>query len=130
LNAGVISRLVVAVTNVERLPHGRSRRLHVRERQSTLRVAGIDQHRKARVPLQQLMQEFKLLGRKAHIQGGDSGDIAAGPIEANDEAGLDRVDTDHENDRNRCGRGLGRDRRRHAARRHDDAHRPPDQVGR
>jgi hypothetical protein len=38
------------------------------------------------------MQKPKLLGRKARIQGGDSGDIAAGPIEARDEAGLDRVD--------------------------------------
>ena len=46
--------------------------------------------------------------------------VAAGPIEANDEAGLDRVNSDHENDRNRCGRGLGRERRRHTARRHDE----------
>ena len=41
--------------DVERSPHVGSRRLHVRERRSTLRVARIDQHRKARVPLQQLM---------------------------------------------------------------------------
>jgi len=41
--------------DVERMPHGRSRRLYIREHQSNLRVAGIDQHHKARVPLQQLM---------------------------------------------------------------------------
>ena len=116
--------------DVERLPHCRSSRLNVRDRQSNLRVAGIDQHHKARVPLQQLMQKPKLLGCKARIHGGDASDIAAGPIEANDEAGLDRVNSDHENDRNRCGRGLGRECRRHAARRHNDVRRPPDQVGR
>ena len=128
-NAGLISRLVVAVTMSKWLPHGRSGGLHVREHHSNPRVAGIDQHRKARVALQQLMQQPKLLGRKAGIHGGDAGDVAAGPIEAGDEAGH-RVGAGDEHDRNCRGRGLGSQRRRHAAWGRDDAHSPAYQLGR
>src|SRR6266851_1127690 len=53
------------------------------------------------------------------------GDVAARPIEAGNEAELDRIgDSGREDDRNGRGRRLGRERRRVAARRHDYRHLP------
>ena len=41
----------------------------------------------------------------------DPGDVAAGPVEAGDEADFDRIRANDEDDRNRRGRCLGRERR-------------------
>ena len=42
----------------------------------------------------------------------DAGRVAARPVEAGDKTKLDRVVADDEDDRNRRGRSLGRERRR------------------
>ena len=63
-------------------------------------------------------------GEKAH-----AGDVAARPVEAGDEAAADRVAADREDDRNRCGCGLGR-QRRSVPLRDDHGHLPANQFGR
>src|SRR5262249_46901906 len=47
------------------------------------------------------MQEPEALGRKLHIHGDNTGDVAARPTEACDHTGLDRVAAEAEDDRNR-----------------------------
>jgi hypothetical protein len=91
----------------ELLSRGRSRRLHVREQGPNLRIAGIDQDRKAYVSVQQLMQKAELLCRQLHIHRGDANRL---------------------HDRNGRGRDCGRASRRDAAPGHDDGHRTADQI--
>ena len=76
-----------------------------------LRIIGVDQNRKAGVAVQELVQKPELLCRKPHESGTDTGNVAAWSIEADDETSLDRVDADHEHDRNDGGRGLGSESR-------------------
>src|SRR5262249_52432740 len=70
----------------------------------------------------QLMQEPEALGRKLHVHGDDTGDVAARPTEACDQTGLDRVTAEAEDDGNRSGRGFGCERRGDATHRCDDSH--------
>jgi len=49
----------------------------------------------------------------------DSGDVAAGPVEAGDEAQPDGISTKAENNGNSRGRRLGREHRRSASARDD-----------
>jgi hypothetical protein len=58
--------------------------------------------------MQQFMQQPELLCCKPIIHGADAGDVAAGPIEAGDDAGLDRVGAGHEHDWNSRRRRFGR----------------------
>ena len=58
------------------------------------------------------------------------GDVAARPVEAGDKASFDRVAADREDDRNRRGRRLGRERRSGAAGRDDHGHLAANQIGR
>src|SRR5207253_8393209 len=58
----------------------------------------------------------------------DAGRVTARPGEAGDETKLDRVVTDAEDNRNRRGRGLGREGSVVAGGRGDDGHATPDQV--
>jgi hypothetical protein len=58
--------------------------------------------------MQQFMQEPELLCRKPVIHGADADDVAAGPIEAGDDASLDRVGAGHEHDWNCRRRRFGR----------------------
>src|SRR5262249_49911815 len=69
------------------------------------RITWIEEHGEARGCWQQLVQEREPLGRKLHVHRDDTGHVAAGPIEAGDQTGLDRVVASAEDDRNGCGRG-------------------------
>jgi hypothetical protein len=60
----------------------------------------------------------------------DPGDVAAGPIEAGDETGLDRIRARGEHDRNGCGRGLRSKRCRRTDWRDDDGDATTDQIRR
>ena len=53
------------------------------------------------------MQQPKLLCPKRRINEGDTGDVAARPVEAGNEAELDRVTAACEDDRDRRSRRLG-----------------------
>ena len=76
------------------------------------------------------MQKPELFCQKAHIQGADSSDVTARLIEADDQASLDRIDSDHEHYRNARGRSFGSESRGYAARCRDDAHRPLYEISR
>jgi len=58
-----------------------------------------------------------------------AGDVAPGSIEAVDETKLYRIGADAEDDGNRAGRSLGRERRCRAARCGDDSHSALDKLG-
>ena len=61
---------------------------------------------------QQLVQQLRAaLPPSSTFNEADSGDVAARPVEAGDEADPDRVAAEREDNRNRRGRGLGRERR-------------------
>ena len=72
-------------------------------------------------------REPKLLCPKFHRDEADTGDIATRPVEAGDEAILDRVAPNHKDDRHRLGCGLGRERRRGIA--DDQGYLPVQQIG-
>src|SRR5262249_39076200 len=74
--------------------------------------------------------EPEALGRKLHVHGDDTGDIAARLTEARDQTNLDRVAAEAEDDWNRRGRSFGRERRWDATHRCDDSHLAADQIGR
>src|SRR5262245_18195466 len=76
------------------------------------------------------MQKPELLCHKPRIQGGNSGHVTAGSVEADDEASLDRIDSDHEHNRNCRGRSFGSESRGYAARSRDEAHRPAYEISR
>src|SRR5262249_39960656 len=116
--------------NFELLSHGRGRRVPVRDRGLTLRIARIYQDRKPRVSMQELMQKPELLCQKPCIQGGGSGDVTARSVEADDEASLYRIDSDLEHNRNCRGRSFGSESRGYAARCRDDVHRPAYEISR
>ena len=75
------------------------------------------------------MQEPEALGGELHVHGDDTGDVAARLIEACNQTRLNRVTAEAEHDRNRRGRGFGRERRWRAAHRGDDKHLAADQIG-
>ena len=100
------------------------RRLHIRDHGLSLGIFRIDQDRKARVSVQELLQKPELLYRKPRIHGGDAGDVAARSVEADDKAIRNWVTPSHEHDRHRRGRGFGSEGRGYAAGCRDDGHLP------
>ena len=64
----------------------------------------------------QFMQQLQALSLQRSAELADARSIAAWPVKAGNEAQLDRVDTTGENDWQRRGCCLGRDRRRRGAR--------------
>ena len=76
----------------------------------------------------QLAEEIKPLGHQLDGEERHSGDIAARPAEAGDQAELDRIATEHQHDRYRRGRGLCRQCRRKAAACDDRGHLTSDQI--
>jgi hypothetical protein len=54
------------------------------------------------------MQKIELLSNETHIHGGDTGNVAARPIEADDQPSLDRIGTTRVHNRNGRSCGLGR----------------------
>ena len=77
----------------------------------------------------QLAQQSQPLRDQLRGQSGDAGDVAARPVEAGDEAELDRIAAGLEHDRNRRGRRLGREAGSGAAGGGDHGNRPADQFG-
>ena len=78
----------------------------------------------------QLAQELEPLGRKLRGDEGDTRDVAARPVEAGDEAELDRIGAEREDDGYRRGRRLGRERRPGAAAGNNHRYLAANQIGR
>src|SRR5262245_2154546 len=91
------------------LPDGQGRSLNVRDKGLCEDIVGIDQHANAHGFWLQLMQQPKSLCPKLHRKEGDTGDVAARPVETEDEASLNRVCAAYEDDRDRRSRRLGYD---------------------
>src|SRR5262249_33632822 len=89
------------------LPNGRGCSLNVRDKELSDGIVGIDQHANAHGSRLQLMQQPKLLCPKLRRNEGDTGDVAARPVETGDEAELNRVAAGYEDDRDRRSRRLG-----------------------
>ena len=70
-------------------------------------IVGIDQHGNAHGSRLQHMQQPKLFCPKLRVNEGNTGDVAARPVETGDEAKLNRVAADYEDDRDRRSRRLG-----------------------
>ena len=64
-------------------------------------------------------KQLQPLGAQLDIQEGDAGDVAARPVEARDETSRNRIAADHEDDRDRRGCRLCRERRSGARQRDD-----------
>src|SRR5262249_48886614 len=73
--------------------------------------------------------EPEALGSGFLAHGVDAGDVAAGPVEAGDEAERDRVAAGAEDDRDGGGRGLGGKRRFRNAGADDNCNAAADQIG-
>src|SRR5262249_36772548 len=95
-------------------PDGRTRLLRLCDLGFGILTVRIDEYRKARRLWQQFAQDSKPLCCNLHVHVGDAGDVAARPIEAGDEAHLDRVAGGVENNWNRRRRCPCRERRRAA----------------
>src|SRR6185312_10789013 len=76
------------------------------------------------------MHQLESLRSKLDRQVGDAGDVAAGPIETGHNSELNGVDADLEDDGDRRGRLLGRERSRATADRGNRADTASDQIGR
>jgi hypothetical protein len=83
------------------------------------RAGRIDEHANTSRLGHQLVQEPQALGHRFLSEEIEAGHVAARPREARDQTKLDRVIADAEDDRDRPGRGFGRDRARRAAGRRD-----------
>jgi hypothetical protein len=79
---------------------------------------------------QQIAQNAEPLGRKLCVHGRDTGQVAAGVVEAGDEALLNRIAPHLEDDRNAACRGLGRSRGSIASRCCDDGNAALGQIHR
>src|SRR5262249_25436280 len=90
------------------LPDGQGRSLNVRDKGLCEGEVGIDQHGNAHGSRQQLMQQPKPLCPKFRRQDGDTGHVAARPVETGNAAELNRVAAGCEDDRDRRSRRLGR----------------------
>jgi hypothetical protein len=78
----------------------------------------------------QLAQELKPLRTELPIEQTHPGHIPAGPGEARDQAGRDRIGAAREDNRNACSGGLGGDRRGRTAGRGYHCHMATNQIGR
>jgi hypothetical protein len=92
-------------------------------------IGRIDQHGNASGLGHNLVQKPEPFGGEVGHEKIDSGRVAARPVEAGDETKLDRVHSNAKDDRDRRGRGLGRERRRVAAGRGNERHAAAHEVG-
>jgi hypothetical protein len=76
------------------LPDGQGRSLNVRDKGLCGGKVGIDQHANAHGSRLQLMQQPEVLCPKRRVNKGDTGDVAARPVEAGNEAEVDRIGAD------------------------------------
>jgi hypothetical protein len=110
--------------------HGARSELHVAQRGLGIRgIRRIDQHGNTGRFGHQLAQELQALRCQLDIEHIDAGQVAAGPGEAGDKTKPDRILADHEDDGDRRGRCLGRDRRRGARAGNDHGDPAANQVG-
>jgi hypothetical protein len=110
---------------------GASGRFHVSQRRFHRRGIGrIDEHGHTGGPGHQLTQYLQPLCRQLVIEKIDAGQISTRPGETGDKAKLDRVFADDENDGDRRGCRLGRQRLTDTAQRDDDCDSPAHQFGR
>src|SRR5262249_6108095 len=93
-------------------------------------IGGIDELSETRGRGHQLTQEPQPFSKSLTDKEVDPGRVAAGPGKAGDKTELDRVLIDAEDDRNRLGGSLGRERRVRVSRRRDRAHLTLDEIGR
>ena len=115
--AASISLTGAGVEDLDLQPHGASRRLpRLARGLGDRRVGGINEHGNANSPGHQVAQELQPLCHQLSREKIDTRHVAARPGEARDQTELDRVVGDAEDDRDRRGRRLGRERRRRAAR--------------
>ena len=100
------------VEDLDLQPHGASSRLHVSQRGLGIRSIGrIDEHGNTSGCGHQLTQEFQPLCRQLGREKIDARQVAARPGEARDKTKPDRVFGDTEDDGDRRGCCLGRERR-------------------
>ena len=110
--AASISRLVLALNDLDLQPDGARRRLHVSQRGLGSRGIGrIDEHGDTSGPGTSSCSNSSRFALKLDCQMIEPGDIAARPSEAGDKTKPDRVVGDHEDDGNCRGRRLGCERR-------------------
>ena len=99
---------------MELQPEGAGRRLQVLDSGSAIGIGRVEEHADAVAVGTSSRSNSSRFGRELHVQCGYAREIAARPVEAGDKSDLDRVAAGGEDDRNRRGRCLGRERRRSA----------------
>ena len=92
-------------------PSAPRRHLRLVQLQLGIRIVRVHEHGDDGGIGNELVQQLQSLRREQIGEEGDARDIAARPVEAGDKSVLDRVAAETEDDRYRCGRGLGRERR-------------------
>ena len=92
-------------------------------------ISGIHENTNDRGLGQNLTQQAEPLGRRLIIGGCHPGQISSRTIETLNESYFDRVGADGEHNRDRGGRGLGRQRRLSTTGRDDDGHLTTNQIG-
>ena len=92
-------------------------------------IGRIDQHGNRERPWAPSRAEVPAASRQSPGEKIDPGQVSARPGKASDEAKLDRVFADAEDDRDRRGRSFGRKRSRVAGWRGDNGHATADEVG-
>src|SRR6516162_9257734 len=115
-------RLAPCLHKADRLSKRACRVLELRHIDIGIRIVRIYQYCDRCVRGKQLLHQLEALGPKQRGVQPKSGDVAAGLIEAGDEAELDRITAAGEHDRYRRGRRFGRRYRRITTLRHDECH--------
>ena len=110
-------------------PERARRSLGLIQFQLGIRIVRVHQHGDDRGVGNELVQQLQSLRREQIGEESDARDIAARPVEARDKSVLDRVAAETEDDRDRCGRRLGRERRDRSDC-GDHGHLTADQIGR
>ena len=119
------------VEDLDLQPHGAGSRFHVSQRGLGSRSIGwIDEHGHTSGCGHQLAQEFQPLCRQLATEKIDPGQVAARPGEAGDKTEPDRVFAGDEDDGDRRGCRLGRQRDGSTADRGDHGDLPANQIGR
>jgi hypothetical protein len=106
---------VLAAQDLDLLSERARRILHVVQLRLEGRLSRIEKHGDQRTGRDDLAQQPEPLCSEHLDQGGDPGDITAGPVVARHQADLHRVLAAREDDGDCCRGGLGRQRGRRAA---------------
>ena len=115
------------IENEELLPDRLRRGLHVASLRRGRRSVRVHERGNRRRLGHELPQQLQSLRPQHAAEKAHAGDVAARPVEAGDQALLDRVAAAPEDDRHRRGCGLGGERRIVVP--DDHGHRPAEQIG-